>query len=475
MKSRFYIAFGVILALVLAYAGASWYAGKQAQDQIELALEQANLQLGAAWPVGQERPTLRVQAYQRGWFSSSIEYAFAYKDDAGHDQELRLHDDLQHGPFPWRGVRAGEFSPMLADSQVRLLPTEALQAWFDTQQGASPLQIDTQVSFSGVAHSMWQFHPAKFLREGEQFDFSGGQIDVVFNQRQRTSETRGAFDSLVWEDAANGERGEFKNITFEGRNAFVGEEDFQIHNQAQIGQITVTQPDQPTLTLADMQVKLDASRTGALLDSTLAYGFGGIHVDETDLGQLQAGARVEHIDMVAFRALMAAWEQVNPDDADDASLSLAAQALLQGKIKAVLAASPSVTIEPLKWKNSQGESQAMLAVHFMPASADAASDEDIGTLLERSLRQVHLKLNVSKAMLLQLIGQLDTGDDAERTRALLSMLFDHYTAGMQRAGLIEIRDGIANLDVSYQAGEVVLGDAKMSVEAFIKLIQSVMG
>lgn len=475
MKSRLLISSGVVLALVLAYGAASWYTGKQAQVQVEQAVEQANLQLSAAWPAGQAHPTLLVENYQRGWFSSSVEYAFNFKDDAAQDQVLRLHDDLQHGPFPWRAVSAGELSPMLAYSQVRLLPSEVLQVWFDSQQGASPLQVDTRVSFGGVAQSLWQFQPAKFLHDGEQIDFSGGQIEVNFDRQLKTSEARGKFDSLIWEDTVSGERGEFKTMSFEGRSAFTGEEDMQIHNQAHIGQITVTQDQQPALILADMLVKLDSSRTGSLLDSTLAYEFGGIRVGEADLGQLQAGARIEHIDVAAFKALMSAWEQVNPDGADDEGLSVEAQALLKEKVQALLAASPSVAIDPLKWKNTQGESRALLAIHFMPASGDAEPDEALGTLLERSLRQIQLGVSVSKPMLVQVFGQMNGGEDADKMQALASMLFDHYTAGMQRAGLIEVKDDVASLNVSYQNGEVTLGGAKMSVDAFIALVQSMLG
>lgn len=475
MKSRFLVPSGVVLALVLAYGAASWYTGKQAQTQIEQAVEQANQQLSVAWPAGEARPTLQVQDYERGWFSSTIEYAFAFKDDEAHDQVLRLHDDLQHGPFPWRAVSAGELSPMLAYSQVRLLPSEILQTWFDSQQGASPLQIDTRVSFGGVAQSLWQFHPTKLLHDGEQIDFSGGQIELEFDQRLKTSEARGKFDSLVWEDTAGGERGEFKAMTFEGRSAFTGEEDVQVHNQANIGQITVTQDQQPTVTLTDMQVKLDSSRTGGLLDSTLGYEFGGIRVGEADLGQLQAGGRIEHIDVAAFKALMTAWEEVNPEGVDDESLSVEAQTLLKDKAQVLLAASPSVAIDPLKWKNTQGESRALLAIHFMPAKGDAEPDEALGALLERSLRQVQLGLSVSKPMLVQVFGQMNGGEDADKMQALASMLFDHYTAGMQRAGLVEVKDGVASLNVSYQEGEVTLGSTKMSVDAFMALIQSLAG
>lgn len=475
MKSRLYVFSGVVLALVLAYGAASWYAGKQAQVRIEQAVEQANQQLSAAWPVGQSRPTLQVQGYQRGWFNSAIEYAFAFKDAAGRDQVVSLHDDLQHGPFPWRAVRSGELTPLLAYSQVRLLPTEVLQTWFDSQQGGSPLQIDTRVSFGGTAHSLWQFRPAKLAQDDAQIDFSGGQINVNFDQRAQTSEVNGTFGSLAWVDAATGERGEFKAITLQGRNAFSSDEDIQIHNQARIEQITVIQDQQPTLTLADMQVKLDSSRTGGLLDSTLAYEFGSIHVGTADLGQLQAGMRVEHIDVAAFKALLSAWEQVNPDNADDESLSTAAQALLKEKTQVLLASSPSVAIDPLKWKNAQGESQALLAIHFMPVSGDAEPGEALGTLLERSLRQVQLSLSVSKPMLVQVFGQLDSGEDKDKMQALASMLFDHYTASLERAGLIEVKDGVASLRVNYQAGEVVLGETRMSVAEFIALIQSVTG
>lgn len=466
MKKKLLVPTGVVLALAVAYCAASWYTGRQAQVQIGETVDQINEQLGASWPPGQARPVLRIQDYRRGWFNSAVRYEFTFPDETGKTQALRLDDALQHGPFPWRALSAGEFLPMLAYSRVRLAPTAFVQPWFDAHKGASPMQIDTRITFDGAAHSLWTFHPFIQGRDGGRIEFSGGRLQVDYDHQRKVSETSGGFDSLKWADGS-GERGELVNVTVEGNNTFAAEGDIQVHNVVRIGRITVQRAGSPDTAIEDVAFKLDSARTGGLLDGALSYEFGKIHVGDADLGAIRAGMRAEHIDVAALEALLAVWGQVS---ADGRELGPDQAQRLQAPVRALLASSPLLAVDPLNWKTSEGQSHALFAVHFMPAADGADHQADLGQLIEQSLKQVQLDIGVSRPMVIQLANQISPGA-GERMGQFAAMLFDQYAARLKQAGLIQLADGMASLNLSYAGGEVALGDRRMPVQEFMALVQ----
>lgn len=470
MKKKLLIPAGIVLTLAVAYCAASWYTGRQAQAQIYDAVKQINQQLDVSWPAGQARPTLQIQDYQRGWFSSDVRYVFTFSDDSGDIQNLHLDDALQHGPFPWGALGAGEFSPLLAYSRIQLMPTEFVRPWFDARKGASPMQINTQITFGGVARSLWTLHPFTFDGEGGRIDFSGGSVRVDYDRRIKKSDAKGQFDSLKWTDRSGG-RGAISNFAVEGHNTVAAQGDIQVHNVVKVERITAQHPDGPEVTIENMAVKLDSARTGVLLDGALAYEFGKIRVGDADLGAIRAGVRAEHINFIALEGLLAAWEQVS---ADGETLDSDEERQLEAPLRTMLASSPQLTVDPLDWTTSEGRTHAMFAVHFKPVADVATGKTDLGQLIEQSLKQVQLDVSVSRAMVIQLAGQISP-EAGEQTRTVAAMLFDQYAASLQQAGLLQVKDEVASLNLSYAGGEVGLGDQRMSVQEFVALVRSVLG
>ncbi|MDN5842146.1 MAG: YdgA family protein [Alcaligenaceae bacterium] len=470
MKKKLLVPAGIVLVLAVAYCAGSWYTGKQAQAQVYDAVNQINQQLDVSWPVGQTRPTLQIQDYQRGWFSSDVRYVFTFSDDSGHIQTLRLEDALQHGPFPWGALGAGDFRPLLAYSRIQLTPTEFVQPWFDAREGASPMQIDTRVTFGGVAHSLWTFHPFAYDGEAGQIDFSGGSVRVDYDRTLKKSDAQGRFDSLKWADGTGGQ-GTVTNFTVEGHNTVAAQGDIQVHNVVKVDRITAQHPDGPDLTIENMAVKLDSARTGVLLDGALAYEFGKIRIGHADLGAIRAGMRAEHIDFIALEGLLAAWGQVS---ADGEELDPDEEKQLEAPLRTMLASSPLLAVDPLGWTTSEGRTHALFSVHFKPAADAVPGPADLGRLIEQSLRQVRLEVSVSRPMVIQLAGQISP-EAGEQTRAIAAMLFDQYAARLQQAGLVQVKDEVVSLNLSYAGGEVGLDDKRMSVQEFMALVQRVLG
>src|SRR5699024_9096362 len=107
-------------------------------------------------------------------------YTFRLKDSEGQPYELILKDHMLHGPLPWDALREGDIAPVLAISRTELLPTRTVQAWFDSQRGASPLVVDTRIEFGGKGSSEWTFLPTELTEGDYKLSFSGATVSMRF-------------------------------------------------------------------------------------------------------------------------------------------------------------------------------------------------------------------------------------------------------------------------------------------------------
>jgi uncharacterized protein YdgA (DUF945 family) len=105
-----------LAALGLAWTGASWYTGKQAEDWYRAETEKANVRLKeAGFP---NDLSAAIASYERGVFSSKVHFALRLPERCGLPKELVLIDALNHGPFPWSQIKQGNLRPALLASAV---------------------------------------------------------------------------------------------------------------------------------------------------------------------------------------------------------------------------------------------------------------------------------------------------------------------------------------------------------------------
>src|SRR3546814_13987730 len=71
------------------------------------------------------------------------------------------------------------------------------------------------------------------------------------------------------------------------------------------------------LTVDNWSVNLDSTQTGNFLDGALLYKFGRIKVGQSDLGSLEAGGKVAHVDMAALAALGAEYNKQASESRDE--------------------------------------------------------------------------------------------------------------------------------------------------------------
>lgn len=464
---------GSLVVAAAAYTGAAWYVGMEAENTIRAAVDRANQRIIKTLgpDVGSVGATLSIDAYQRGLFSSRARYTFTLQD--GDDRtQVTFEDHMQHGPFPWGLVSQGVWAPQLAWSRSQLVDTESVKRWFDAARGAMPVQADTRIGFGGRGKSAWRFAPLEWVSDDEQLSFSGGQVDVEFSNDFRDSDAQGGFEQLTLGEGA-GNTVVLRKIDVKSTTRTASDESVKVDSRVDIGAMVMDAGISDALVLEGVAVTLDSTQKGEQLDAALRYDVRQLRVGEASLGSITLGGQVNRFNFDAFSKLISEYDAIaaehGVEDDEDFDLTPEDESRLLGRLVPLLASSPAVAVQPVAWRNEQGESTLALNITFQPLPAgDAKAQEEA---LPDSLKEMHLEIALSRPMLMQAVSQASGGgEDGNEFAMFAALIYDGYIAQLEQQGVVRIENDRALLSVRYENGEVNLNGETMPVEEFLNLI-----
>lgn len=456
----------VIVAVAAAYTGASWYVGKQAQHTVEQAVAEANLRMSRAMHGTSSKGSaaLVIAEYRRHVFSSDVVYALRIDGKPG--EEYLLSDHMQHGPFPLAALRSGKFAPLMAWSESRLLPSAATQSWFDNLGGQSPATGRTEIRFGGEAETEWTFKPLSVADGTEVLKFSGANVHAVVTNNFSDSAVTGAMGLLDTSVGTGGDRLVVEDWSFDYETRQSGN-DVKTNAGARAAAVKMVLAEVGEVALQDASVKFSGDRTGDLGSGQVRYDIGHVLSGGVDLGSVSMGAAARDVSVPALDALTAVFNDLNARYGSDDEWQLSPQdaALLQQKLLGLLAGSPAVKLDPLVWRNDQGESSLSLALALaQPQQADTALPLDV--LLTQAVRTLDLKMRVERAMLTRATEQLSSGEP--EAAEVIGLIYDEYADRLQAAGLAAVEEGAAYTHITYEDGQVDANGHQMQLPEFIQ-------
>jgi uncharacterized protein YdgA (DUF945 family) len=469
---------GVVVLAGVAYLGTSWYVGKEAQTTVERIVAQANERLvkvlGAE--LGGSGLNIEIKEYNRQLFSSDISYSIHMQGDDGKPVELKMHDHLQHGPFPLSALRMGDFSPMLAHSRAKLVASPATQVWFDSQAGKAPVHGETRVGFFGKGKSVWTFEPTNLVEDNETLAFSGGVIEMAFSNDFNDNTAAGEFAELSLTDDETGDDLKIRNVRINSKTTTGPQDDITVTTSAAVDAVIIDGKSDDALVIENMTVNLDSLQKASLLDGSLRYDFGRIAVGGAELGSVSVGVKAEQLDIAAITAMAVEYDSIRAghgvEEGQVFELTDAEEAVMRDKVMAILASNPVLAIEPLVWKNDKGQSHAALKVNFAKPASPQEVDSQV--LAAEILKRIKLDLSLSKSMFIQVFGQAEKVPEQRLQMELLgALLYDQYIARLKQAGLVRVEGDIASLDILYENNSVNVNGQAMPVDEFMQRALSV--
>lgn len=189
-----------LVALALVHAGATWWVGKKIEAYYHGAQHwqlPANAQAALA-----EKGlviTLQPQAFKRGWFASTAEFAVRAESSGTALPDVLWQQKIFHGPLPWQRLLRLQWRPVLATGAVRL-NTQAMQAtlaeylpegWL--RELSQALSLTYKLGFNGAATSEFRAQALALTQGGSRWQSEPMHVQATVDSEGRLQ----AFDAQV--------------------------------------------------------------------------------------------------------------------------------------------------------------------------------------------------------------------------------------------------------------------------------------
>lgn len=371
------VAVGVIVALGVVWTGGAWYTGKKIETHLEDMVAQANAQLKLTAP--ESNLEVSYQNYHRGVFSSQLQ--LLVKPIAGKvnpwiksGQSVIFNESVDHGPFPLAQLKKLNLIPSMASIQTTLVNNEVSKPLFDMAKGETPFEINSRIGYSGDSSSDISLKPLNYEQKDEKVAFSGGEFQLNADRDGKAISLSGEAQSGRI-DAVNEYNQKvqltFNNLKTDGSSTLASFGERVGNQKLSLEKMTISVEGKELALLEGMEIsgKSDLVNDGKTVNSQLDYSLNSLKVQNQDLGSGKLTLKVGQIDGEAWhqfsqqynaqtQALLAQPEIANNPELYQEKVTEAFFSALPLMLKG----DPVITIAPLSWKNSQGESAESVAV-----------------------------------------------------------------------------------------------------------------
>ena len=462
------VAVGVIVALGVVWTGGAWYTGKKIETHLEDMVAQANAQLKLTAP--ESNLEVSYQNYHRGVFSSQLQ--LLVKPIAGKEnpwiksgQSVIFNESVDHGPFPLAQLKKLNLIPSMASIQTTLVNNEVSKPLFDMAKGETPFEINSRIGYRGDSSSDISLKPLNYEQKDEKVAFSGGEFQLNADRDGKAISLSGEAQSGRI-DAVNEYNQKvqltFNNLKTDGSSTLASFGERVGNQKLSLEKMTISVEGKELALLEGMEIsgKSDLVNDGKTINSQLDYSLNSLKVQNQDLGSGKLTLKVGQIDGEAWhqfsqqynaqtQALLAQPEIANNPELYQEKVTEAFFSALPLMLKG----DPVITIAPLSWKNSQGESALNLSLF----------------LKDPAVKSLDAKLTIPVDMATEFMTQVAKleGYQEDQAKKLAKQQVEGASAMGQMFRLTTLQDNTITTSLQYANGQITLNGQKMSLEDFV--------
>ena len=175
----------VPVVLAVAWAGSSWYIGRQAQTTLQQFIDQQNQQ-GSTGGVHYELVSYEKSALGAKAITKLVFEMPPLKEMVG---EVQFINEVKNGPIFLDGLGVARIHTTL---DMDALPTDTRQKLTTAFEGKPPFEANTVLGFGGSNHYDVAVNPAKWTADGTSATLAGAHL-----QGSATQDMKGEFDMTV--------------------------------------------------------------------------------------------------------------------------------------------------------------------------------------------------------------------------------------------------------------------------------------
>ena len=474
------VAVGVIVALGVVWTGGAWYTGKKIETHLEDMVAQANAQLKLTAP--ESNLEVSYQNYHRGVFSSQLQ--LLVKPIAGKEnpwiksgQSVIFNESVDHGPFPLAQLKKLNLIPSMASIQTTLVNNEVSKPLFDMAKGETPFEINSRIGYSGDSSSDISLKPLNYEQKDEKVAFSGGEFQLNADRDGKAISLSGEAQSGRI-DAVNEYNQKvqltFNNLKTDGSSTLASFGERVGNQKLSLEKMTISVEGKELALLEGMEIsgKSDLVNDGKTINSQLDYSLNSLKVQNQDLGSGKLTLKVGQIDGEAWhqfsqqynaqtQALLAQPEIANNPELYQEKVTEALPLMLKGD--------PVITIAPLSWKNSQGESALNLSLFLKDPATTKEAPQTLAQEVDRSVKSLDAKLTIPVDMATEFMTQVAKleGYQEDQAKKLAKQQVEGASAMGQMFRLTTLQDNTITTSLQYTNGQITLNGQKMPLEDFV--------
>lgn len=425
-----------VAVVAAAYVGASWYVGKKAETEIHHQVSELNAAIQNQYQanLGGAEVELKVLNYNRGWLSSEISYELLVKPPQDEALALLFLDQMAHGPLPMAALLKGQFKPMLAYSNAKLIANENVQPWFDMAHGKDPLVARSVIAFSGAVDSKIKLAALDYQDEdGNKVHMKPANLDIDYQKKTDHLAIASYFPDVTFFSAPEAVSIQLKESRLVGEASNVSQADAQSSNaQLTVKNVQFESPGKFTAQIDNLQSSSNYLMQEGLVDSSVHYAFDKASLDGHELGKMDFEVEFNRLNYAVLNQL----SQIEQLDADNEEQLLALA-------KELLSTKPEFHINNISWTNSAGKSQLKALVRAAATGADQANEPKLGHYVEA----LEVDVQLSRKMLLGFF------KEENFISSLADMMFGRFAEQGVEAGLLSYDGETAQLKLHFDAAE----------------------
>jgi len=478
------VAVGVIVVLGAAWTGGAWYTGKQFEQRLPSVVDQANARIKAAFP--EMGVKLVVEDYRRHLFSSRVNVVLVSDGSTGDNKPLKpgdrivINEVIDHGPLPANQLKKGVLIPSMASVRSQLENTPLVKPLMDASQGKSPLTAVTRVAYNGDTVSAIDLLALDFKSATSLLRTNGGSVNLSIDHDMNKIVADGAIGSLViggenqWQQH---EQVALQDFSLDS-STHKGKQDYSVgDNTLKVKTLTYTIDGKDILSTDNLSQITNANEDGDKLNVQVAYSLDALHVQGQNFGSGKLALKLSNLDPKAIsqfsQQYQAQAQQImqQTGNIDPAMQQQQISHALLSNLPIALKGNPYLTIAPLSWKNSKGESAFNLTLNLNDPAQSAAGETASVLPWLPYVNKLDAKLTIPLDMATELTTQFGklqgySDDDAQK---LAKQQIQGLAAMGQMFKLTTVKDNTLTSSFLYADNQVNLNGQKMSLQNFLGL------
>ncbi|HRM40675.1 MAG TPA: DUF945 family protein, partial [Escherichia coli] len=208
--------------------------------------------------------------------------------------------------------------------------------------------------------------------------------------------------------------------------------------------------------------KSDLVNDGKTINSQLDYSLNSLKVQNQDLGSGKLTLKVGQIDGEA-------WHQFSQQYNAQTQALLAQPEIANNPELYQEKGDPVITIAPLSWKNSQGESALNLSLFLKDPATTKEAPQTLAQEVDRSVKSLDAKLTIPVDMATEFMTQVAKleGYQEDQAKKLAKQQVEGASAMGQMFRLTTLQDNTITTSLQYANGQITLNGQKMPLEDFV--------